>query len=448
MPGLGFGPIVILPQEHIPWLIAQSDSVLSARIPQGDRIAIKYTMPSIDFRRDMFQIDIRKVLTPNLSKLQPILFEDMRKNIDIGFGVQSDHWREVELFKTMENIMFSSLNRVVVGEPLCSNSGYLGSLSNLIKWLGGGGLLVGQIMPPILKPILGYLAAIPILYYKARAMAYLLPVVKQRMTDAPRNELDIFGGSKEPLCLLDYMADDAVESKGNRDLTPEDVATNILFLVSDSILKTMGALPVYVKEDVSPSFETSLCPYLVVLTLPYFIEHTDVTSQGLAGVFPTILTATNNFLDILTSDSNQEVYKKIREEATAVFKSGEDWNDHNVLGRLTLADSAIKETLRRSPLLFRGIVREVTQKRGIDLPDGHHLAQGTWLGVAINGVHHDERFYENPNKYDAFRFARGQGIGDISDANGLAASSATAKTQGFTTTSDTYLPWGYGRHAW
>ena len=236
MPGVGFGPIVILPQDQISWLITQPDSILSARIPQGDRIAIKYTMPSIDFRRDMFQIDIRKVLTPNLNRLQPILFEDLRRNIELAFGDRSEGWREVKLFKTMEDIMFSSLNRVVVGQPLCSDPRYLKSLSSLIKWLGGGGLVVGQLTPPLLKPIIGYLAAIPILYYYWRAMAFVLPVVKQRMADAQRNQLDTFSDIDEPSCLLEYMADDAVRGKGNRVLTPEDVATNILFLVSNSVL--------------------------------------------------------------------------------------------------------------------------------------------------------------------------------------------------------------------
>ena len=131
-----------------------------------------------------------------------------------------------------------------------------------------------------------------------------------------------------------------------------------------------------------------------------------------------------------------------------MFKSGQDWNDYNILDELILTDSAIKETLRRNPLLFRGLVREVAQSNGIMLPDGHHLPQGTWLGLAIDGIHHDERFYEDPNEYDAFRFARGPKRGNVSYTNHLSNSSTTAKAQAFTTASDTYLPWGYGRHAW
>lgn len=128
-----------------------------------------------------------------------------------------------------------------------------------------------------------------------------------------------------------------------------------------------------------------------------------------------------------------------------MFKIERDWTDHSNLGRLVLADSAIKETLRLSPLLFRGMIREVAGSDGIDLPDGHHLPQGTWLGVAIDGIHHDDRFYENPTDYDPFRFAREQGAGESSGTDKLSTSSTV---QGLITPSDTYLPWGYGRHAW
>ena len=232
MPGLGFGPIVILPQEHIPWLITQPDKILSARIPQGDRIGIRYTMPSLDFIRDMFQIDIRKVLTPNLDKLQGSIYEDMHRNIDELFGKDQVSWREIHLFNTMEAIMFSSLNNVAVGQPLCSDQGYLRALSNLMKWMGGSGVLVGQLLPSILKPMVGYFVAIPVHYYRNRCLSFLVPVIKAQIaghkskSNKPTFDMD------EPRTLLNWMAGASIEDGSRRDLTPEAVAMNILFLVS------------------------------------------------------------------------------------------------------------------------------------------------------------------------------------------------------------------------
>lgn len=232
MPGLGFGPVVILPQEHIPWLVAQPDHILSARIPQGDRIGIRYTMPLLDFRHDMFQIDIRKVLTPNLSKLQESIFEDMRRNIDIAFGNDRAAWREVHLFRAMETIMFSSLNRVAVGQPLCSNQGYLKSLSNLMSWLGGSGLVVGQLTPSVLKPPLGYLAALSIHYYKRKTLSDLLPVIKAQMNNHQRKQSDSSLKFGKPETLLSWMVAATIEGHDSRNLTPQALAMNILFLVS------------------------------------------------------------------------------------------------------------------------------------------------------------------------------------------------------------------------
>ena len=95
------------------------------------------------------------------------------------------------------------------------------------------------------------------------------------------------------------------------------------------------------------------------------------------------------------------------------------------------------------------MVREVVARDGIDLPDdGCHLPQGTWLGVAIDRIHHDERFYTDPDIYDAFRFANDPASASFSHTNNLSTTTTQQKPLGLTTATDTYLPWGYGRHAW
>ena len=433
MPGLGFGPIVTLPQEHISWLIAQPDNILSARIPQESRIAIQYTMPTIDFSHDMFQVDIRKVLTPNLGKLQEMIFLNMRESIDKVMGTKSDSWRDVNLFKTMEGIMFSSLNRIAVGQPLCSDEGYLNSLSNLLTWLGGSGLVVGQLMPPFLKPVTGYLTAIPIHILKRRALSFLRPVIQAQRVSYQRKVKEPSFDVEESDNLLSWMVAASVDGRDTRDLNNDAIAINILFMVSVLI----GF----------PSSNSECIPRTCHRLFPWAVL---IFRQSLAGIFPTILTATNNFLDILTSDPSLHIYEKLHKEAAAVFKTDRDWTDYTLMAKLVLADSAIRETLRQSPLLSRGLVREVVPKNGIDLPSGHRLPRGTWVAIALDQIHRDGRFYENPEQYDAFRFAREdtQSSGDFTFKVDAEKASASQKRHGFTTASDTYLPWGYGRHTW
>ena len=232
MPDIGFGPIVMIPQEHISWLIAQPEHVLSARIPQSARIGIKYTLPSLDFSHGSFHVDIREILTRNLDKLQKIVFEDMRKTIDMAFGPDSDLWHEIHLFNTMESVISSSLNRVIVGQPLCSNKRYLRSQSSLLKWLGGSFVVVGQLMPPILKPVLGYLAAIPIYYYRRKTMSYLVPLIKAQASSVQREEVGLRFKIEEPQSVLSWMVAASLEGDNPPSPTPEAVATNMIFLVS------------------------------------------------------------------------------------------------------------------------------------------------------------------------------------------------------------------------
>ena len=219
----------MLPQEHIPWLITQPDTVLSARMPQSDRIGLKYLMPFHDFQQEMFQIDIKKILTPNLGKIQGTLFEEIRKNIDDEFGLELEPWHKVHLFKAMESVVFRSINRIVVGQALSSNEGYRRALSTLMELLGGSGLLVGQLMPPILKPVTGYLAAIPIHYYKHKVLSYLLPVIRGEINNYQRHRIS---EPNEPVSLLSWMVAASIEGSETRHLTPEALAMNILFLVS------------------------------------------------------------------------------------------------------------------------------------------------------------------------------------------------------------------------
>ncbi len=163
------------------------------------------------------------------------------------------------------------------------------------------------------------------------------------------------------------------------------------------------------------------------------------------------MTATNTFLDLLSSDPEFKYYQTLQEEASTAFREEEDWADPATLGKLSYADSAIRETLRENPVLTRVVVREVVRKGGVDLPDGHHVPQGAWLGAPVVGIHHDERFYPNPEMYEPFRFAK---AAKETSSNGATDDTQTEKAaqdrkfQGLSTASDSYLAFGYGRHSW
>lgn len=141
-------------------------------------------------------------------------------------------------------------------------------------------------------------------------------------------------------------------------------------------------------------------------------------------------------------------YESLREEAATSITSDKDWNNAAVFKKLTLSDSAIRESLRYHPILIKGLTKEVVRSEGLKLPDGTHIPQGGWIGVPVLGVHRDSRYYSNPQNYDPFRFAKmKQDLGNSQEdestekrrkINDLDAGQPSA----------TYLGFGYGRHAW
>ena len=98
--------------------------------------------------------------------------------------------------------------------------------------------------------------------------------------------------------------------------------------------------------------------------------------------------------------------------------------------------------MRRNPSSVKSLMREVVQKEGVTLPDGTHLPNGAWVGVPAQRVHFDERFYSDPEEYQPFRFDRPMG----QMVSGKA--SEDRRNTALVTTSDIFMTWGHGRHAW
>ena len=173
-------------------------------------------------------------------------------------------------------------------------------------------------------------------------------------------------------------------------------------------------------------------------------------SQNLGGIHTTIMTATNILLDLVSSNPDARVWAQLREEAVRVFRTADDWANPASLAKLPLADSTIRESSRKNPMLTRILLREVVPEGGVTLPSGHHIPKGVWMGTGTVDVHHDDRFYHRPDEYEPFRFAKkhedtlvGTDMEVLTDK-----ASIYRKSQGLATVSDIFLAFGYGKHAW
>lgn len=149
-------------------------------------------------------------------------------------------------------------------------------------------------------------------------------------------------------------------------------------------------------------------PRILAQNNPYFSRFGALSSNALVGA--------NLLLDILTTSPEQNVYETLREEAARAFPSEAEWSDPAALRKLVFTDSAIGESPRTIPITTFGLLREVMPESGLGLPDGNTVSRGTWIGVPVQAVHMDDRFYDHPEQYDPFRFARMVSENDRMDA--------------------------------
>lgn len=179
---------------------------------------------------------------------------------------------------------------------------------------------------------------------------------------------------------------------------------------------------------------------------------------NLSAIHTTSFTVTNLLFDLFGSPLASEYTTAMREEARQTMQANHGNWTKAAMARSIRLDSAVRETMRLSSFMGRGLERKVVASEGILLDEGYHLPSGVNVGVSVYSIHHDESFYPRAHEYDAFRFSRS--LEKIEDSNEIyvdgKASEDTSKTSNgprhnlssLVTTSDTFLSFGHGRHAW
>ncbi|KAJ6026922.1 uncharacterized protein N7446_004475 [Penicillium canescens] len=398
VPTTSFEPHIMLPRDYIKWLVDQPEDILSHGQVHGEKLGLRYLFPGFDYTTDIALITaIRLHLTRNLGNIEGDLIKEIRSVTDATFGVDDQTWTEVNLFTAMNTIVFNSSGFLLFGEPLCRNERFMRSMRRFGDIFGAGMLCVGQLTPRLFRRVVGCLFVIPTAYYQAICARYLWPVFADRLEKMKRNRVDPAFNYNAPNDLITWMFRAALDMKDSTIESPRP-------LVKRFTLVTSGA----------------------------------ISSSS--------VTATNMLIDVLSSDLNLHYYRTLRSEAESVFPTTDHWARPASLLQLRHMDSTIRESLRRSPILVRGLWREVMPKDGVTLPNGQRLPQGAWLGVPVPGIHNDERYYHEPEVYAPFRFVPSS-LQDRNVAKGDDTNAENCKPAILTMTSDTFLPFGYARHS-
>ena len=207
-------------------------SLLTPAWNQVERRALDYLCPNEDFTHDAFiSGPLRKDLTRSLGKMQPAMFEDIRCTVDDVLGRDTDVWNQVRIKEWVEKVTFRASLRVLLGSPLCENEDFISSIITFSNWMGGSTIVVGQ-MPWIMKASFGYLWALPVYYYRQKAMKYLLPVVRARFSNVKRKRDDPSFNFEAPGNMITWMIETSLENPDTKDNPPEYYALRLLLIVS------------------------------------------------------------------------------------------------------------------------------------------------------------------------------------------------------------------------
>lgn len=148
---------------------------------------------------------------------------------------------------------------------------------------------------------------------------------------------------------------------------------------------------------------------------------------------------TNLILNVLGSDAEFNTIAVLRDEIDRILGQDEsaEWTKAKV-NQMTRVDSAGRETLRLHSFGARAGFRKVMTSN-FKTPDGYHLPKGTLLSFLSQPAHVDAEIFDEPLKFDPFRFSR---LRELAASRDERAPPVT-----LVSTSPEFLPFGHGKHA-
>lgn len=399
---------IVIPRSQMQWMLDQPDSILSTSEAHYELLHGDYMMISPDILHDPYHEHvIHKALARNLNALIPELFDEVRHDVDEAFGSDTDNWKSINVWKTLLAVIPKLTNRMMVGLPLCRNPEFLANMVNVTVDIVRNGMMLGIVPKPV-RFLIGPLLGQQNNYHYRKTAKLSLPLIKQRLHDIERKD------SNDP------------EYKDWQE--PNDYVTwTIRIAQSENNAKELD--PVQITKRLVPINFASL--------------HT------------TALTAHNVLFDIFSTDPKDGVVEALREEALRIWNEYDHKWTKEGLSQMLRLDSAIRESMRLSAFAKVFSHRKVIAPEGItNEKEGWHAPYGTLIGCPIWGIQHDPDTFQDPNKFDAFRFSRereewtsmseqerkekGWGTGETLRLKGMS----------MVTTSTGHIPFSHGRHAW
>ncbi|KAI1112924.1 cytochrome P450 [Nemania sp. NC0429] len=395
VPGLGFHDDTILPSSALRWLQRQPERLVSAAAAQAETI-----QPYYGFGHDKFALDpwggmlVKTDLNAILENVCAAMNDELGNAIDSHFGTDVKAWKDIELLPTIQMIVAQAATRFTLGaspagRALCQNKDYLKACLDIADALVKNAGLAG-LSPRLLRPILGRLGGRAAQRQMKDLEKFFEPVYRERLRILEQEAEN--PGMETPEDHLQIMLRYAMKERRNEALSLSDMTKR-------------------------------LC----------------VANFG--SMHQTSIQVVNMLLDIIGSDAEYNTILTLRDEVTRIVgdDKGSAWNKSRVAA-MTRADSVARETLRLHSFSSRSVVRQVMDN-GLVTEDGIALPKGSTVSFISYQVQTDGDVFENPFKYDPFRFSRAREA-DVDDQG-----KSNLTNLSFVSTGLQNLSFSHGKHA-
>ena len=175
---------LMVPPEHVKWLLEQPPAVMSSKTIREERHASGYLHIGVEFESTEFFLEriMRDRLTKYLDLVQEPMHDEIRNAFEKELDVHARSGRPVKIFPTLQTVILKAICRVFYGPELTQNRHFMTLYNRYILSMSIGTMVIGQ-LPRFLKSVVVPVFNLPLWYYRTRTMKMLVPVVKRRLAN-------------------------------------------------------------------------------------------------------------------------------------------------------------------------------------------------------------------------------------------------------------------------
>ncbi|KAI1089148.1 cytochrome P450 [Rostrohypoxylon terebratum] len=383
--------VVVVPPSQMHQLLTRPDKQTDGEITNIPGLVETVQMPFVISDPNIYQNTIhfdvvrRKMTKKDMRFFAPITEEEVGLAYEDIWGT-SEEWKTINGWDACGQVIARTAQRILIGLPLGRDE----KLLETSRLYANSVLLGGALMncfPPSLRKFVGPIVALRARYFQARCVSMLVPIVNERLRIFSALEKD----EKVPEDFLQWLI--ATADKGGPDqLDATRIANRLIALMTPLIF--------------------AVC---------YVFSHT--------------------VLDVYGSPDKDEFISGLYAECKGVSEKHGGLGTAEAVDSLYRIDSTIRESMRTSDVAVTNLFRDVSAGE-VDLGHGITVTKGVRMAFPTQNIHLDPEYYEDPKRFDAFRFSRA--------FEGLDEANLQAKAQErelVVTPTLSFLPLGYGRHA-